>query len=59
VRRLTRLAGLLALLGVLALTGCERPDPPAAPAGTSADPLSDVQSTVDAVQHELDTDDDS
>ena len=56
--RLNRTAALLALLGVLLLSGCHAPAATAVPTGTSADPLSDVESTVDAVEHDLDADDD-
>jgi uncharacterized lipoprotein YajG len=50
-----------ALLAVLLVAGCNAPDAtdrsaPAATSATSADPLSDIESTVDAVEHDLDAD---
>jgi hypothetical protein len=58
--RLRALAALVALLGVLVVSGCDAPDArdSSGPAvsGTSADPLSDVESTVSAVEHEVDSD---
>jgi hypothetical protein len=60
--RLSRAAAVVALSGVLLVTGCHAPaasDRTAVTPSTSADPLSDVESTVDAVEHDLDTDADS
>jgi hypothetical protein len=58
--RLSRLAAAVALLGVLAVSGCHAaPDASAPTTGTSADPLSDIESTVDAVEHDLDSDADA
>jgi hypothetical protein len=55
----SRALAAVALLGVLLVSGCHAaPDAsaPAATTGTSADPLSDVESTVDAVEHDLGAD---
>jgi hypothetical protein len=55
----TRAALPVALLAALLVGGCHAaPDASdrSAPASTSADPLSDVESTVDAVEQDLDTD---
>jgi hypothetical protein len=55
--RLSRAAAAVALLAVLLVSGCHAaPDQGAATTGTSADPLTDVESTVDAVEHDLDAD---
>jgi outer membrane murein-binding lipoprotein Lpp len=60
--RLSRVAVPAVLLSVLLVSGCHgAPDAsdrsaPAVTTGTSADPLSDVESTVDAIQHDVDAD---
>jgi outer membrane murein-binding lipoprotein Lpp len=55
--RVSRGAAAVALLGVLLVSGCHAAPTASAPtATTSADPLSDVESTVDAVEHDVDAD---
>jgi len=59
--RVSRVVAAVALLGVLLVSGfhaAPAASAPAATTGTSADPLSDVESTVDAVEHDLDADTD-
>jgi outer membrane murein-binding lipoprotein Lpp len=56
---LRRAAVPAVLLGVLLVAGCHAAPaasaPPSATTGTSADPLSDVEATVDAVEQDVDT----
>lgn len=58
--RVSRVAAPVTLLAVLLVSGCQAApdagDRTAPPSGTSADPLSDVESTVDAVERDLDAD---
>jgi outer membrane murein-binding lipoprotein Lpp len=55
--RVSRGVAAVALLGVLLVSGCHPAPAASAPAATtSADPLSDVESTVDAVEHDVDAD---
>jgi hypothetical protein len=61
--RLRRSAAPVALLAVLLVSGCDgapdaRDHSGPAVTGASADPLSDVESTVAAVEHEVDRDSD-
>lgn len=55
-------AGAAVLLSILLVTGCQNgATTPPAPVGTTAgpsgaDPLDDIESTVDAVERDLDTD---
>jgi hypothetical protein len=55
--RLSRVVAAVVLPAVLLVSGCHAAPGASAPTtGTSADPLSDVESTVDAVEHDLDAD---